>query len=474
MRRARRASRPSHDVRLTRREAVAAALIAGAAPRMAWGATEADVVVIGAGLAGLHAASILEENGARVVVVEAEKRIGGRLHTLNDLPGRPEAGAIQIGQGYRRLEAIAARLGVALVPGGAESRDVAYRINGKTVAGRDWAISPANHLVGAERSITPAALAGQYASKLPMLAKPEDWLTADMSTLDIPYARALTGAGASAEAMRLIGTNLNGNSLESLSLLHIVRALAIFRNGAGPTRLIGGGSQQLPEAMADALKGDLRLGARVNGIGGDRHGIRVSLASGSQVQAKHLICTIPFAAMRDMKIDAPLPKAMRTARRRLAYTQASFAFIAASGPFWRSDGLPETLWTDEALLGRVFVLGDDPAMLKVWVTGAHAVALDAMPDADAGRAIIAALERARPSATGKLSMIRRYSWSRSRSARGIYHHIGVGNGGILAAAVSSEGQRIHFAGEHLARGASGIEGALESGERAARTILLRL
>lgn len=38
---------------------------------------------------------------------------GGRLHTLDDLPGRPEAGAIQIGQGYRRMEAIATQLGGA-------------------------------------------------------------------------------------------------------------------------------------------------------------------------------------------------------------------------------------------------------------------------------------------------------------------------------------------------------------------------
>ncbi len=48
----------------------AAALIAGAAPRSAWGRTEADVAIIGAGLAGLAAARIVEAVGARVVVVE--------------------------------------------------------------------------------------------------------------------------------------------------------------------------------------------------------------------------------------------------------------------------------------------------------------------------------------------------------------------------------------------------------------------
>jgi monoamine oxidase len=465
---------PNHDMRLNRRAFVTAALVAGATPRVAWAKTGADVIVIGAGLAGLNVATLLEADGARVVVVEAEKRVGGRLHTLDDLPGRPEAGAIQIGQGYHRLEAIAAWLGIALIPGGTESRGIAYRINGKTVAGRDWATSPANHLTGVEQSLTPAALAPHYWSKLVMLAKPEDWLTTDMATHDIPYARALADAGASAEARRLIAANLNGNSLETLSLLHVARSLAIFRAGAGPPRLIAGGSQRLPEAMMRALKGPVRLGVPVKAIGADRHGAWVALSSGSKLHAGHVVCTIPFAAMRTMDVDAPVPGSLRIAHARLNYTQGSFAYLAATDPFWRHDGLPETLWTDEALLGRVFVLGDDPAMLKVWITGANAGALDAVPDDAAGRAIIAALERARPSAKGKLRLARRYSWSRSPLARGIYHHIGVGQGAMLAAAVTSTGTRIHFAGEHLSRGASGIEGALESGERVARTILSRL
>lgn len=48
----------------------AAALIVGAAPRSACGATEADCVIIGAGLVGLNAARLLEAAGMRVLVVE--------------------------------------------------------------------------------------------------------------------------------------------------------------------------------------------------------------------------------------------------------------------------------------------------------------------------------------------------------------------------------------------------------------------
>jgi monoamine oxidase len=458
----------------TRRAVIGAAIVAGAVPRVAWGRTEADVIVVGAGLAGLNAALILEAAGLNVIIVEGERRIGGRLHTLDDLPGRPEAGAIQVGSGYKRLEALASRFGIALVPGGAESRDAAYRINGATLAAKDWATSAVNRLAAGERAIPPAALGPHFWPQLAMLAKPEDWLDADMATYDIPYARALAAVGASAEARRLIDANLNGNSIDTLSLLHVARSLAIFRAGAGPTRLIAGGAQRLPEAMARGFNATIRKGTRVVALHEDAGGAGVTLADGQRLNARAVICTIPFAAMRAMRFDGIDAPGMGAAMATLAYTHATFAYLAASEPFWKNDGLPATVWSDETLLGRVFVLGEDPPMLKLFITGTRADAVDAMPDAVAGARMIAAVEAARPSAKGKLVLLRRFSWQRQAGARGIYHHIGAGQGPLLAAAVRFEGKRVHFAGEHLARAASGMEGALESGERTARIVLGRL
>ena len=65
--------------------------------------TDTDVLVIGAGLSGLHAALLLEENGARVQVIEARDRIGGRVHSLYGLPGNPEAGGNGFGGAYGRV-----------------------------------------------------------------------------------------------------------------------------------------------------------------------------------------------------------------------------------------------------------------------------------------------------------------------------------------------------------------------------------
>jgi len=79
---------------------------------------EADVCVVGAGLAGLTAARDLEAGGASVVVLEARDRVGGRLlnHPLPGTDHVVEVGGQWIGPTQDRLAALAAELGVDTFP----------------------------------------------------------------------------------------------------------------------------------------------------------------------------------------------------------------------------------------------------------------------------------------------------------------------------------------------------------------------
>lgn len=463
---------------LTRRAFVggmSASLVACAAPRSTWSKTTADVIIIGAGLAGLHAASLIDRAGYRAIILEGNNRTGGRLHTLDDLPGNPDAGGIQVGTGYQRFHAIADRLGVERYVTAASPRGYLYNIGGQSLTADQWPTSPRNVLASAEKSISPDGLFFSYLAGLPQLENVGDWTTAETQRLDASLHQYLSAQGASAEALRLMEANFNGNSLDGQSALHMARSLAIFRaGGSGPTRYVRGGSQRMTDAMTSAIRSEIILNSRVIAIEEEDGGVGITLADGRQYGARQVITTTPFSVLRTIRLKAVLPMAVRQAVAELPYTRASFAYLLADEPFWKQDGLPETIWSDDPLLGRVFVLGDSPPMLKVWTNGAGADLVDSMDAEAVGAAMIARIEKARPSAKGKLEFLRFVSWQKNPFARGIYHHIGTGQGSALAKTISYEGARLHFAGEHMAREASGMEGALESGERAALQALAGL
>ena len=100
---------------------------------------DADVIVLGAGLAGLRAAQILSEAGKDVLVLEANDRVGGRIHTLNHAEGFTEAGGARVRADDLRLRSLASDLGLTLAPDTTRFEDYAYWIDGKPANYSTWA-----------------------------------------------------------------------------------------------------------------------------------------------------------------------------------------------------------------------------------------------------------------------------------------------------------------------------------------------
>ncbi len=464
-----------------------AAIMAGAAPRSAWGKTEADVVVLGAGLAGLTAALHLQKEGLSVIVLEAQNRVGGRVWTLDDVPGRPEAGGLQIGQTYGYVIGLAEEHGVKLVlptDSPAAESGFALHLDGRLMPVAQWAAAPENKLPMSLKSIPPYAILQNYlrpwlaelASQNPVFADPNGWrdesAMALAETLDIPLAQALRARGADTESLRLIAVDLNATDIETVSALHVLRSALLQKSGAGPTMRVAGGASRLPEAMAAALQNPVRYGHEAVRIETDKTGVTVRLNHKNSIRAKHCLCALP--AGRSEFVMRSLSSGAYGFRKMVPVLQLH---LTVSRKFWQDDGLPKNLWTDSGL-ERVFDYGgsnDGTDNLVIWINGAAARRYTHLPlwqKQDQLKAyLIRQLESSRPAAKSYLKSVALISWENQLFSGGAYAEWQAGQmtrHGLHAPAPIG---RIHFAGEHTAENASGMEGACESGMRAALEIL---
>ncbi len=153
---------------------------------------DADVIVIGAGLAGLQAAILLEDEGARVLVLEANQRVGGRVYTLDHVEGPPEAGASEIGDGYARTLSMLQRLGGLPTHKWIETIELpfALHVDGELIDPKHWERWGRNPLPEAERAsfgMGPFALAQTLLPRESPLEDVASWLDPKRAELDVPF-----------------------------------------------------------------------------------------------------------------------------------------------------------------------------------------------------------------------------------------------------------------------------------------------
>ncbi|MFN2287317.1 MAG: flavin monoamine oxidase family protein [Chromatocurvus sp.] len=453
-----------------------------------------DVAIVGAGLAGLNAAIMLEELGASVRLLEAGQQPGGRCLTRDMQSHAIDVGASQIGASYARVHDMCRRLGVELAPGAHLNAPYAPVVGGRLIPAGDWPDSTFNLTQGAEREVMPHALTDFYVGQRTPFDGINEWRSPEAAQYDISIADWLQQQGASPEAVRIIFESNGRMSLEQQSILRMLqeltrgkaemqgfseeqrRTLDHYEIASLISSHVVGGTSRLTDAMAAQVGDNLRLASRVTAIDKGPTGCRLQLADGAAVSADFAILALPFSTLRNIRFTPALQGTQAEAITDMVYNNQSQIWFGVKAPYWEEDGIEASMWTDGPLqLIRQQIEPDGSrTVMSAIASGSKAASLDAMPSRERGEFALREIARIRPSTKGKLEVLGTFSWREGRSAGGCSFTYPVGRVLDWVHNMGKPHGRIHFAGEHLRQVELGMEAAMASGERAAIDIAARV
>jgi len=446
----------------------------------------ADVIVIGAGLSGLQAALQLEQAGLRVLVLEGRDRVGGKILTFSNVQGVPEAGGNTIGGDYQRLMALAPRIGITLedqVPRMGKHADFTLVLDGAPMSKAQWRDSPRNPFKAPLRELMPWQYAPTVINRANPLKTVDGWYLPSNAPLDISVEDFLRAQGADDETIKIAYDalptyGLNARDVSALLLACVAKFTGVQRDARPALYQAKGGNQRIPEAMAGQLKEGVRFGKTVRSIENDKIGVQVHTRGGERYAAKAAVCALPFAILRKLDLKPALSGNQARAVRTLPHQLIHQTALHASRPFWESDGLAPSMWTNSPI-GRVAAIyhgqtDDEVSSLLVTSFGPGAAHLDRMDRETAAQYVVSTIESMRPAARGTLQVIAQQSWAQDPFSLGAWSYFHPGTVTKFLPAMNQPNGRIHFCGEQTALGARGMEGALESGARAAKEVLSAL
>jgi monoamine oxidase len=457
----------------------------------------ADVVVVGAGLAGLTAARQVVARGRSALVLEARDRVGGRV-LAHALPGGSysELGGMFTGPTQGHIQALARDLGVGFYPTYNTGNNVFIGGDGRREefpSDTPLGTAPADPLVAPDIALAVAQL-DEMATDFPVDAPwtsphAEEW---DRQTLDT-WLREHTSGNPEFMAVTSAATEaIFGCEPRELSLLYTVFYIAASGNegnqgtfernfntadGAQEKRFRGG-AQLVPERMAAQLGDRVLLEAPVRQI--DQTGTGVTVRSDDLiVNAQRAIVAIPPTLAGRIFYEPALPPLRDQLTQHMPQGSLMKFEAVYPTPFWRAKGLTGQVVSENGPVKVTFDVSPQsgtPGIMMGFIGGHEARVWEQRSATSRRNAVLDQFAHFFGNEARAPQQVVEFNWSTEVWNRGCPVAV-LGPGTLLdfGAELRKPAGRIHWAGTETSTYWNGyMDGAVRSGKRAAAEVLARL
>ncbi len=443
-----------------------------------------NVVILGGGLAGLAAGLELKRAGHNITILEARKFPGGRVETIRDFANGQyaEAGAISFPQSHGFTYGYATDFELPLRPAfrlGVDSianiRGNRFRINSSGIADIPFQLSSRERAAGVFGII--ALYLNDYISAVGNPRKP-GWPPDELRDIDVvSLQQLLSDLGASDGAIDIIAASqlgLLGFGLDSFSALDGVVTEAI----AGDSLFyeIVDGNDQLASVLKRKVKKQFRKASIVKRIEQNQNSVTVTYSNSDGIQtimADRVICTLPFPVLKDIEVSPAFSEDKQRAINELKLTPVTRTYLQFRTRVWEQAGFSGYGLSDlpiQNTYSPTLTQEGKSGILTSYAGGQRALDLSAMSESDRQSFVLRQMGNLFSGLDNQYLGGTSEIWHEEQFARGAFAYFEPGQMTTLLPVAQRPEGRVHFAGEHTSVWHGWMNGALESGNRAAAEV----
>jgi monoamine oxidase len=436
------------------------------------------VVIVGAGIAGLHCAHVLKKAGITASVYEAADRVGGRMFTKTDLlnPGQTvELGGEFVDTSHADMMSLCKEFKLDLLDTDADVGLIAtaYHFEGRHYTDREVldALKPYVQRMGADAALLDLDASDERLIKLDRTSisgyldqlKVGGWLRKLLEVAFVTEYGREADEQSACNMLSLIGLDTSSDRWEA------------FGEGAERYK-VKGGSQRVIEELAKKVQGQIETARKLESMTGSAGGFDLSFSGGLEVKADYVVLALPFTLLREVKLNVELPAGKRRAIDELGYGTNAKLMLGTSTRPWRKQGYAGDVFSDVG-----FQLAWDNARMQPGLAGGLTLYSGGSAGLEVGKGspreqvdrLLPGLEKVFPDTTwAETGRVFRMHWPTHAFTKASYSCYLPGQWTTISGFEQEPVGKLYFAGEHCSSDFQGyMNGGAETGRVAADGIL---